>query len=83
MWQRSVTRRELDGSITVIANSFQGRRLNQPNDVIVKSDASIYFTRGHSRLRWSDGTSPIWASTGSRPLSAHHLTSLRNKPTEL
>jgi len=28
----------------VIANSFQGRRLNRPNDVVVKSDGSIYFT---------------------------------------
>jgi gluconolactonase len=41
---RRVIRQELDGSITVIANSFQGRRLNRPNDVVVKSDGSIYFT---------------------------------------
>jgi gluconolactonase len=41
---RRVTRQEADGSITVLANSFQGRRLNRPNDVIVKSDGSIYFT---------------------------------------
>ena len=41
---RRVTRRELDGSLTVIANSFQGRRLNRPNDVVVKSDGAIYFT---------------------------------------
>ncbi len=41
---RRVTRQELDGSLTVIANSYQGRRLNRPNDVIVKSDGSIYFT---------------------------------------
>jgi len=41
---RRVVRQELDGSITVIANSFQGRRLNRPNDVVVKSDGSIYFT---------------------------------------
>ena len=41
---RRVTRQELDGSITVIANSFQGRRLNRPNDVVVKSDGGIYFT---------------------------------------
>jgi gluconolactonase len=41
---RRVTRQELDGSITVIANSFQGRRLNRPNDVVVKSDGSVYFT---------------------------------------
>jgi gluconolactonase len=41
---RRVTRQELDRSLTVIANSFQGRRLNRPNDVVVKSDGSIYFT---------------------------------------
>src|SRR5580700_3823237 len=41
---RRVTRREPDGSITVIANSFQGRQLNRPNDVVVKSDGCIYFT---------------------------------------
>src|SRR3984893_18496812 len=41
---RRVTRQELDGSITVIANSYQGRQLNRPNDVVVKSDGSIYFT---------------------------------------
>ena len=41
---RRVTRLEQDGSITVIANSFKGRQLNRPNDVVVKSDGSIYFT---------------------------------------
>jgi gluconolactonase len=41
---RRVTRLEPDGSITVIANSFHGRRLNRPNDVVVKSDGCIYFT---------------------------------------
>jgi gluconolactonase len=41
---RRVTRQELDGSLTVLANSFQGRRLNRPNDVVVKSDGAIYFT---------------------------------------
>jgi gluconolactonase len=41
---RRVTRYEPDGSVTVIANSFGGKRLLRPNDVIVKSDGSIYFT---------------------------------------
>ena len=41
---RRVTRRDHDGSITVVANSYQGKRLNHPNDVVVKSDGSIYFT---------------------------------------
>ena len=40
---RRVIRDEPDG-ITVIANSFQGKRLLRPNDVVVKSDGSIYFT---------------------------------------
>ena len=41
---RRVTRTEPDGSITVVAVSYQGHRLNRPNDVVVKSDGSIYFT---------------------------------------
>jgi gluconolactonase len=41
---RRVTRTEADGSITVVANSFQGKRLLRPNDVVVKSDGSMYFT---------------------------------------
>ncbi|MDP6548942.1 MAG: SMP-30/gluconolactonase/LRE family protein [Dehalococcoidia bacterium] len=41
---RRVTRLELDGSLTVLANSYKGRQLNRPNDVVVKSDGSIYFT---------------------------------------
>ena len=41
---RRVSRLEPDGSLTVVANNFQGRRLNRPNDVVVKSDGAIYFT---------------------------------------
>src|SRR6186997_2533453 len=41
---RRVTRTEYDGSITVLADSHRGRRLNSPNDVVVKSDGSIWFT---------------------------------------
>ena len=41
---RRVTRTELDGSITVLADGFQGKRLNSPNDVVVHSDGSIWFT---------------------------------------
>ncbi len=41
---RRVTRQEHDGSVTVVANSFQGRQLNRPNDVVVKSDGAVYFT---------------------------------------
>ena len=38
------TRTELDGSITVLATHYDGKELNSPNDIIVKSDGSIYFT---------------------------------------
>src|SRR6188472_141956 len=41
---RRVVRYEHDGSITVIAESFQGKRLNSPNDVAVHRDGSIWFT---------------------------------------
>ncbi|MFB9893683.1 SMP-30/gluconolactonase/LRE family protein [Planobispora takensis] len=41
---RRVTRTEHDGSITVIADRWEGRRLNSPNDVVVRSDGSIWFT---------------------------------------
>jgi gluconolactonase len=41
---RSVTRTEHNGSITTLADRFERHRLNSPNDVVVKSDGSIWFT---------------------------------------
>jgi gluconolactonase len=41
---RRVVRTEKDGSTTVIADRFEGKRLNAPNDVVVKSDDSVWFT---------------------------------------
>ena len=41
---RRLTRTEHDGSITILAESYDGRRLNSPNDVIVDSGGAIYFT---------------------------------------
>ncbi|MCV6574430.1 MAG: SMP-30/gluconolactonase/LRE family protein [Cohaesibacter sp.] len=41
---RRVTRTEHDGSVSVIAHLVDGKRLNSPNDVVVKSDGSIWFT---------------------------------------
>jgi len=41
---RRVTRTEHDGSITVIADRFEGKRFNSPNDVVVRSDGSVWFT---------------------------------------
>lgn len=41
---RRVTRTEHDGTVTVLMDRWQGRRLNSPNDVIVKSDGSVWFS---------------------------------------
>jgi gluconolactonase len=51
-----VTRTEYDGSISVIAESFQGQPLSSPNDVVVKSDGSIWFTDPpFGLLSWYEG----------------------------
>lgn len=44
---RRVTRTEHDGTITVVADNFEGKPLNSPNDVVVKSDGSIWFSDPH------------------------------------
>ena len=41
---RRITRTEKDGQMTVLADSFEGKRLNAPNDIVVKSDDTIWFT---------------------------------------
>jgi len=41
---RRVSRVEVDGSITVIAEAYEGKRLNSPNDLVERSDGSIWFT---------------------------------------
>lgn len=41
---RRVTRTEYDGSITVLADHYRGKRLNSPNGVVVKSDGTVWFT---------------------------------------
>jgi gluconolactonase len=51
-----VTRTEYDGAITVIADSFEGKPLSSPNDVVVKSDGSIWFTDPpFGLLSWYEG----------------------------
>ncbi len=42
--ERRVVRTEHDGTITVLMDAYQGKRLNSPNDVVVKSDGSVWFT---------------------------------------
>lgn len=47
---RNLVRIEKDGKRTVLADKYEGKRLNGPNDVVVKSDGSIYFTDRGSGL---------------------------------
>jgi gluconolactonase len=44
---RCITRTELDGSVTVLADRFEGKRLNGPNDVVVANDDAIWFSDPH------------------------------------
>lgn len=41
---RRVTRTEHDGTVTVLADRYQGKRLNSPNDVVVRADGTVWFT---------------------------------------
>ena len=41
---RRVSREEADGTFTALADSYQGKRLNSPNDVVVSADGTLYFT---------------------------------------
>ncbi len=41
---RRVTRTEADGSVTVLADAYDGKRLNSPNDVVERADGSLWFT---------------------------------------
>lgn len=47
---RRVTRTEHDGTVTVLASQYGGKRLNRPNDVVVRSDGAVYFSDPPLRL---------------------------------
>ena len=51
---RRVTRTELDGRVTVLADRFEGKRLNRPNDVICCSDGTLLFTDPSLRVPMKD-----------------------------
>ena len=51
MGTRRLTRTEYDGSLTVLAETFEGTRLTGPNDVVVKSDGSIWFSDNGAGIR--------------------------------
>lgn len=43
-WNRRVTRTEPDGTISVLADSYDGKKLNSPNDAVIRSDGTVFFT---------------------------------------
>ncbi len=74
---RRVTRTEYDGSITVLADAYQGKRFNSPNDVVVKSDDSIWFTDPPY------GILGHYEGTKSKPDMDHSIYRLDPKTKEL
>ena len=65
---RRVTRVADDGARTVLAEQFQGKRLNSPNDIVVRSDGSIYFTDPPYGVQPSTPGVPRPAGWWTRPI---------------
>jgi gluconolactonase len=70
---RRVTRTELDGAVTVLIDRFDGRPLNAPNDIVVKSDGSIWFTDPGYGI---DGPYEGHAATAELPCNVYRLDPL-------
>ncbi len=67
---RRVSRTELDGRVVTLADRFEGRRLNSPNDVVCKSDGSIWFTDpSFGILGWYEGSK----ATPELPTNAYRI----------
>ena len=70
---RCVTRVADDGSRTVLAERFEGKRLNSPNDIVVKSDGSIYFTDPPYAIQPSTPGMPRPAGWWTAPIPGKEL----------
>ena len=92
---RRATRTEHDGRITVLMDSFEGKRLNSPNDVVVKSDGTIWFTdpgygllKNPMRVRWRPRTAATFTVSTRRagrlpssPATSTGPTASASRPT--
>ena len=67
---------EKDGKRTVLADRYEGKRLNSPNDLVVKSDGAIYFTETTSGIRGRDKGS-------AREIAFHGLYLIKNNTLRL
>lgn len=75
---RRIVRTEYDGSITVLVDSFDGKPLNSPNDIVVKSDGSIWFTDPDFGIL---GHYEGYKSAPSLPTHVYRLDSVTKKLT--
>ncbi len=93
---RRVTRTEPDGRLTVIADRFDGKRLNSPNDAVVRSDGSVWFSdpdfgitsdyeatarRARSAPATSTGPTPRPARSAWSPTASSARTAWSSPPT--
>ena len=51
---RAVVRLEKDGKRTILADRYEGKRLNSPNDLVFRKDGALYFTDPSSGNRFAD-----------------------------
>jgi gluconolactonase len=72
---RQVTRREADGSYTPIATHIDGKRINRPNDVVGRSDGSLYFTDPGGRLTAEERELPFSGVHRIAPDGTHTVAS--------
>src|SRR5918995_1134779 len=70
---RRVTRVADDGTRTVLVEQFQGKRLNSPNDIVVKSDGTIYFTDPPYAIQPSTPGMPRPAGWWTAPIAGKEL----------
>lgn len=75
---RRVTRTERDGTITVLATHYRGRRFNSPNDVVVRSDGMIFFSDPHYGFR-----SKTYTIDGEREMDVQNVYRLDPATSEI
>jgi len=64
---RNIVRTEADGKLTVLADKYEGKRFNSPNDLAIRSDGTIWFT------------DPPWGLTGPHEIPGHWVFTLDPK----
>ena len=66
---RQITRMDADGTVTTVADRWQGKRLNRPNDIVCRSDGSVYSRTRNGAFQRNSGNWVSPASFGLRPMA--------------